>query len=81
MDKKLTLSLNEKVIEQAKIYAKKNQTSLSRLVESYLASVIDTKVENEDITPLIKSLSGIISLPADFDFRKENTDYLLDKYK
>jgi len=34
MDKKLTLSLNNAIIEQAKIYAKSNKTSLSRLIES-----------------------------------------------
>ncbi|MEM1121872.1 MAG: DUF6364 family protein, partial [Bacteroidota bacterium] len=36
MDKKLTLSLNESVIENAKIFAKKNKISLSKLIESYL---------------------------------------------
>ena len=35
MDKKLTLSLNQKIIEQAKKYAKRNGTSLSKMIESY----------------------------------------------
>lgn len=35
MDKKLTLSLNQKIIEQANKYAKRNGTSLSKMIESY----------------------------------------------
>ena len=37
MDKKLTLSLNERVIEKAKVYAQNHKISLSRLIESYLS--------------------------------------------
>jgi len=29
-----------------------------------------------EITPLVKSLSGVIDLPADYDYKKEYTDYL-----
>jgi hypothetical protein len=36
MDTKLTLKLNGDIIEQAKTYAKKKNTSLSKLIESYL---------------------------------------------
>ncbi|SDW29010.1 DUF6364 family protein [Aequorivita viscosa] len=39
MDKKLTLSFNKSVIESAKEYAKSNNISLSKLIESYLASL------------------------------------------
>ena len=81
MDKKLTLSLNERVIENAKIYAKKNKISLSKLIESYLKSIVDRKSNEIEITPLVSSLSGVIELPSDFDFREEYTKHLLDKYK
>ncbi len=39
MDKKLTLSLNASIIEEAKAYAKENQVSLSRIIEHYLKSL------------------------------------------
>lgn len=81
MDKKLTLSLNESVIDEAKMYAKKNKISLSKLIESYLKSVLDNKTRNEEITPLVKSLSGVIELPEDLDVRDEYTKYLIEKYK
>jgi len=51
----LTLRLNDKVIERAKIYAKSHKISLSKMIESYLDSL--TREENKDrkvpITPLI----------------------------
>jgi len=81
MDKKLTLSLNERIINKAKEYAKSNQTSLSRLIESYLTSLLSDEDKEVEITPLVKSLSGVIELPEDFDFKKDYTDHLMKKYK
>ncbi len=81
MDKKLTLSLNANIIEKAKKYAYSNEISLSKLIESYLASLIERKTDVVGITPLVKSLSGVVDLPDDFDYRKEYTDYLIEKYK
>ena len=81
MDKKLTLSLNERVIERAKIYAQDHQISLSRLIESYLSSLIENKSEEITITPLVESLSGVVSIPDEFDYKNDYTDYLLEKYK
>jgi len=81
MDKKLTLSLNESVIESAKKYAKNNQTSLSKLIEAYLLSIIEKKTQEIEITPLVKSLSGVFSLPNNFDVREEYTDFLIEKYQ
>lgn len=81
MDKKLTLSLNKSVIENAKIYAKSNNISLSKLIESYLSSLTRKTKKKSEITPLVKSLSGIIELPTDFDEKEAYSEYLLEKYK
>ena len=81
MDKKLTLSLNERVIEKAKVYAQNHKISLSRLIESYLSSLIDNKSEDVKITPLVESLSGVVDIPQDFDYKNDYTDYLLEKYQ
>jgi hypothetical protein len=62
MNSKLTLKLNTKVIEQAKSYASRRNTSLSKLIESYLDMLVDPDKE-EEITPLVKSLSGIVNEP------------------
>ncbi len=81
MDKKLTLSLNESVIENAKLFAKKNKISLSKLIESYLQSIAENRTKELEITPLVKSLSGVIELPTNFNIRDEYTSYLIEKYR
>ncbi len=81
MDKKLTLSLDKTIIESAKKYAKSNNISLSKLIESYLGSLTKRKGSSTEITPLVESLSGVISLDKDFDVKEAYTDYLIEKYK
>lgn len=80
MDTKLTLKLDNNVIERAKNYAKKKNTSLSQLIESYLNFLTTSKTNSEAITPLVKSLSGVIDLPKKFDFKKSYKDHLIKKY-
>ncbi|NQY08129.1 MAG: hypothetical protein HRT71_01260 [Flavobacteriales bacterium] len=81
MDTKLTLSLNKLVIEQAKTYAKTNKISLSKLIESYLSSLTNKYKNETEITPLVESLSGVISIKSDTDLKEDYTDYLHDKHK
>ncbi len=83
METKLTLRLNDNVIERAKIYARSQKISLSKMIESYLDSLTrenDSKTKIH-ITPLVESLSGVINLPPDFDHKKEYANYLAEKYK
>jgi hypothetical protein len=63
MNTKLTLMLDKQVIEKAKIYAKSHQTSLSKMVETFLASVDDERNSKIEIGPLTQALSGGISFP------------------
>ena len=83
METKLTLRLNGNVIERAKNYAHSHKISLSKMIESYLDNITKQKEAEEKIsvTPLVESLSGVINLPADFDYKNEYRDYLEKKYK
>jgi hypothetical protein len=81
MDTKLTLKLDQDVIEKAKQYAKSKSISLSVLIENYLQKITSEEKSKKKITPLVKSLSGIIDLPEDFDHKKEYADHLSKKYK
>ena len=81
MDKKLTLSLDKSIIESAKDYAKSNNISLSKLIESYLTTLTTRKKNSTEITPLVESLSGVINLDEDFNIKDAYTDYLIEKYK
>jgi len=80
MDSKLTLKLKNNIIEKAKLYAKKQNISLSRLIENYLKTVT-IKDENEavKISPLVLSLTGVIEL-EESNYKEKYTDYLSEKY-
>jgi hypothetical protein len=80
MDTKLTIKLDNGVIIRAKRYAQHRKTSLSRLIESYLDSVTKNESDDIEITPLVKSLSGVIELTDDYDYKKDRTEYLIQKY-
>lgn len=79
MDTKLTLKLDNAVIEQAKNYAKDKNTSLSKLIETYLGKLVEP-YDDMEVTPFVKSLSGVIDLPKNFDVKKEYKKHLINKY-
>ena len=58
MVKKLTLTLDSNVIESAKVYAKKNNMSLSGIVGLYFKT-LSSEINNNKIHPITKELSGI----------------------
>ena len=78
MDSKLTLKLNENVIERAKNYASKKKVSLSRLIENYLDSITREANDDFDISPFVKSISSGKSIPADLDWKTMKDDYTND---
>jgi hypothetical protein len=80
MDTKLTLKLDDNIIEKAKVYAKKRKTSLSKLIETYLDYLTSGNMEAGEITPLVKSLSGVLNLTKNYDYMKSYKDHILKKY-
>lgn len=82
MTTKLTLTIDDSVITVAKKYAKKNGKSLSDIVENYLMTLTAKESKEEEaISPKILKLMGTIKLPEDFDYKKELTKGLAQKYK
>lgn len=82
MDAKLTLKLNQSVIEKAKKYASDKNQSLSRIIEAYLQSLTSESEKDEfEISPFVKSISTGVEIPSDLDLKKEYSDFLIDKYK
>ncbi|TVP52102.1 MAG: hypothetical protein EA341_03755 [Mongoliibacter sp.] len=80
MSKKLTLNVDENVIEKAKIYAQKTGRSLSGLVENYLKNLVDHHHPEITLEDKITRLSGKIQLPADFDEDKILKEYFEEKH-
>lgn len=85
MDTKLTLKLDEKIINRAKRFVANRNISLSAFIENYLDSV--TKDEDPDeieISPFVKSMtSGNKSLPNTNwkEIREDYHNYLEEKYR
>ena len=83
MNTKLTLSINQVVIEEAKKYAQSNGKSLSNIVEEYLKSLTNPKEleKRESSLKILKELKGSVKLPDDFSSYKELLEEaLIEKY-
>jgi hypothetical protein len=81
MNKKLTLSLDDVIIERAKKYASDKRESLSVMVENYFRLVTSNyKKEEKIFSPIVKELLGSIKVPNDFDYENAKYDYLKEKY-
>ncbi len=83
MNTKLTLSIEQEVIEAAKDYAKKHGKSLSNIVEEYLKALSEKKSVKErvEFSKIVKELKGSISIPKDSkSFNELLQDALIEKY-
>jgi hypothetical protein len=81
MDAKLTLNIDKDVARRAKVYAKTNGRSLSDLVENYLKLLTkNSSIKDSEFSPRVKSLLGSVTVPEDFDYKKEISEYLTNKY-
>ncbi len=78
METKLTLKLDKKIIEQAKLFAKSKNLSLSKIVEHYLTYLLKNKIK-DDYSMLVNELSGIITLPNNYNIKDDYIDHLLEK--
>jgi predicted CopG family antitoxin len=81
MNTKLTLTIEQSVIEKAKKYANEKGRSLSDIIENYLLAI--TKEDNNEtleLTPIVKSLKGSFKAPKNFDYKKELQKKLTEKY-
>lgn len=77
MTSKLTLKLQTEVIELAKSVARKNKTSISKMVEAYFSS-FKKPVRKKYIAD---ELSGIVSEKKLRSYNDERINYILDKGK
>jgi hypothetical protein len=73
---KLTLSVDLKVVQQAKRYARTRQTSVSRLVESYLRLLGRTGIEPSE-PPVLHEMRGLLRRGSSADYR----DHVIRKYR
>ena len=79
MQSKLTLRMDDRLIHRAKKIAAKNGKSVSQMVSDYIAGFELTKSENGELTPLVKSLKGVLR-GKKID-RADYFRYLEEKYR
>ena len=81
MTKKLTLKVNDRLIETAKRYAGNHQRSLSQLVEDYFRFLSEQEpAERIPISPTVEELSGTIRLPQEYNRKADYARHLSEKY-
>jgi len=80
MNTKLTLTIEQSIIEKAKSYAKEKGRSLSDIIENYLKAITREQRAIEDFSPLVNSLRGSFKAPENFDYKKELSQGLSEKY-
>ena len=77
---KLTLSIEEAVVEKAKRIAEANQTSVSAMFSQFVRSAAAPRKRQAKIGPLTRKLSGIVKLPAGKDYKESLTEALMNKH-
>ena len=78
---KLTLTIDKKTIQQAKKYASKKETSLSKIIEIYLKSISKNLfTDNKDIPQITKELSGYAKIKTTKSDKKLLVEALNKKY-
>jgi len=82
MNTKLTLTIEQEIIERAKLYAKSKNRSLSDIIENYLKILTKEKEKNrtKKLNPVIESLKGSFKMPKNMDYKKELKKRLEEKY-
>lgn len=76
METKLTVRVQRHLLENAKRYARENQTTLTELISSFLEKI---PVENQTLNhaPIVKQLTGLLSPEvSETDYKK----FLEEKY-
>lgn len=83
MQAKLTLTVDQDVIQNAKDYAKKHERSLSNIVEEYLKSLssIKSKSRKSKFSEIVKELKGSVKDPnKDKSYKELLQEALIEKH-
>lgn len=82
MTTKLTLSIDETIIDELKTYSRKEKISISKLAERYFRSIIDRKKKKKSF---IEKYAGILKdfpIEKNDPFYKKTTSRLIEeKYR
>lgn len=81
MNTKLTLTIEQEIIERAKKYAKEKKRSLSDIIENYLKTLTkEEEKQDNKFSPIVESLKGSFKMPKNMDYKEELVKRLEKKY-
>jgi hypothetical protein len=75
MKKKVTLTLDENVLDRAKDYVSKRNISLPMMIENYLDALTSEQKDAFELSPFVKSISSKLNLPEDIEKSWRETSY------
>jgi len=78
--KRLVLSVDSSVIEQARKLAEENGTTVSAMFERFVRIRTERKRAKASLPPIARKASGLVSLPRGATDREVLADALMDKY-
>lgn len=78
MKSRLNITVEEGLLNKAKIYAEQHQTSLSQLIEAYLER-LTKKPSQENLLTLVRKLKKP-DIPLDTDLKKQYYEEQKGKY-
>jgi hypothetical protein len=79
--KKLTLSMDDETIEQAKHIAAEQGTSVSAMFSRLVQAMARRKGEKIEIGPITRRATGLVKLPPDKTDRELLEEAIADKYE
>ncbi len=78
---KLTLTVEEDVLNFAKKYATLNGSTLSGIVEEFLKKLPEKKpIKQKKFSPVIEELLGSVKLPDDFNYKETLGGEIMKKH-
>ena len=80
MTRKLTLTVDNAVIQKAKRYASTHKRSLSEIVTNYLEFLTQNETTKDDIDPMILEISDNIKIDDIPNINDPKFNYLKKKY-
>ncbi|OGM75939.1 hypothetical protein A2382_01860 [Candidatus Woesebacteria bacterium RIFOXYB1_FULL_38_16] len=80
MTTKLTLSIDENILKNAKNYLKDDTVSLSKLVEEYFRLLVAIRLTNKKETPIVEAITGLAKQTGT-NSGDQIREYLNEKYK
>ncbi|MBP5639935.1 MAG: hypothetical protein J6X55_10685 [Victivallales bacterium] len=78
---KLTLRPSKRIVDLAHRLAEEENTSITQMFSAFILARHNQKVQDKiPIGPLTRSVTGILKVPDNWDYKKEMEDILEEKY-